>query len=195
MVQVGKFEKETIRTFICFDASPKIKNHIRILQDNARAFGENVKWTQPENIHLTLKFLGDMHKKQIGAIAEQMEQVVQANKPFRLIISKTGAFPDFNNPAVLWMGPEKHGKGLKQLIEQLEDALAPLGFEKDKRELVPHLTLARLWQKASKTTESFKNLVFDPMPLSCRNVVLMQSILHPSGVVYKPLKVVRLGDR
>jgi len=188
---------EEIRSFIAIELSEEVKKGLARLRAD---LGEHsfVKWVAPEGIHLTLKFLGNILPKQVMRITQAMEEAGRGISPFRLEISGLGAFPNLKQPRVLWVGIEGEIDKLSRLQENIDSALAPLGFAKEEHAFVPHLTLARIRQEASPAQrrnlgELVESINFElRYSLNVESINLMKSQLTPKGAIYTCLFVVEL---
>lgn len=149
------------------------------------------KWVRPENIHLSLKFLGDVEDAREPELREALRRAAGARgepRPMTLQVTGFGVFPDYHRPHVLWAGvtPEP---GLELLQHAVEQAFAPLGFPTEARAFRPHVTLGRAARNARP--RDFKGLEeiltgtdFDAA-VTVAEVDLMQSTLQPNGPVYQ----------
>jgi 2'-5' RNA ligase len=166
--------------------------------------GADAKWVSPANLHLTLKFLGDVPTGEIGEVASTLSQGVARTGedlgpdhagPFTLQLTGMGSFPSGSNPKVIWVGVSHGREALTALALRVEAALARLGFPPDGRGFSPHLTLGRC-RSPRNQTELRK--VMDALrdyaapPLRVDRVTLFASDLRPSGPVYTPLAVALL---
>jgi 2'-5' RNA ligase len=150
-----------------------------------------VKWVRPENIHLSLKFLGEVEEGRGSELQTALQRAAGAGpepRPIALQISGFGVFPDYHRPNVLWAGvtPEP---GLELLQHSVEQAFAPLGFPTEARAFRPHVTLGRASRDArprefAGLKELLTEMHFDET-VSVGEVDLMQSTLKPEGPVYQ----------
>ena len=150
-----------------------------------------VKWVRPENIHLSLKFLGDVDETRESELEAALTQAASSGndpRPLTLQITGFGVFPDYHRPRVLWAGitPEP---GLELLQHAVEQAFAPLGFPTEARAFRPHVTLGRAARDArprdfTGLEEILGALDFDET-VSVAEVDLMQSTLQQDGPVYQ----------
>jgi 2'-5' RNA ligase len=191
---------EQIRSFIAIELSEEAKKGLaRLRRELEREEHKFVKWVDTGGIHLTLKFLGNIPVKRVTEITEAMEKAAQGTPPFHLEISGLGAFPSLRQARVLWVGIGGEVDTLSRLQQNIDSALAALGFAKEERPFVPHLTLARVRQGASPPERrSFGELVGstifeDKYPVEVKAVRLMRSQLTPAGAIYTCLSVVGLG--
>lgn len=104
---------------------------------------DSIKWVPEDNLHLTLKFLGDVIDREVPTVCRAIRQVCQSVPPFRMEFAGTGGFPTNERPRVIWAGIVDGGECLATLVTRLETALAELGFKPEARDYRPHLTLGR----------------------------------------------------
>jgi 2'-5' RNA ligase len=191
---------EQIRSFIAIELSEEAKKGLaglkKELEKDEHRF---VKWVDPRGIHLTLKFLGNIPSERVTEITEAMKKAAQGVSPFLLEISGLGAFPSLKQARVLWVGIGGELDQLSTLQQNIDSVLAALGFAREERPFVPHLTLARVREGASlPERRSFGELVGsaafeDKYPIEVEAVRLMRSQLTPAGAIYTCLSVVGLG--
>jgi 2'-5' RNA ligase len=193
---------EQIRSFIAIELPEEAKKGLaRLRKELERDEHKFVKWVDPGGIHLTLKFLGNIPSKRVTEITEAMEKAAQGISPFHLEISGLGAFPSLKQARVFWVGIGGETDKLSKLQQSIDSALAALGFAKEERPFVPHLTLARTREGASPPERrSFGELVGsttfeDKYPVAVEAVRLMRSQLMPAGAIYTCLSVVGLGHQ
>ena len=131
-----------MRTFVAIDIPSDIRLKIAEFINALRPGANNVRWTKPEAMHITLKFLGEVTAAQLETIKMSLASV-RADAPFDLTIEGAGCFPNERSPRVLWLGVEG-GAALQELAERVEKCLQPLGFAKEDRPYSAHLTLGRV---------------------------------------------------
>lgn len=186
-----------IRTFIAIEISPELRAELeRTIGSLRSAFG-GVRWLKPENIHLTLKFLGDTEIDRIDAVNAILGEVAIRHRPLTVKLGGLGCFPNLKRPRVIWLGIERRQE-LIALAGDIEEGLAGLGFEKEKRAFRPHLTLGRVKAPldGSKLTDAFRRLGADSfVSLDIEMILLLQSTLTPRGAVYQALSKRRLTSR
>lgn len=190
---------EEIRSFIAIELPEEVRGGLaRLRNELKRNEHKFVKWVNPDGLHLTLKFLGNIPSKRVTEIINVIEEVTQGVSAFHLEISGLGAFPSLRQARVFWVGIGGEVDKLSKLQQNIDSALAVLGFTKEERPFVPHLTLARLRPGASPLERrSFGELV-DPTifediyHIEVEAVSLMRSQLTPAGAVYTRLSTVEL---
>lgn len=186
---------ETIRTFIAVPLSDEIRQALARIQDQLKSHDVDVKWVRPENIHLTLKFLGDVKTKKIGAIKDMLDRQLSRIPSFRMLFNTLGAFPDIERPRVIWIGIEDADGRIRELAQRLETECAQLGFKKEDRPFSPHITIGRtrsprnivLLSQAVAQLQLPENLIQKET-----EIVLYKSTLTPKGPIYEPLKQIDL---
>ena len=191
---------EEIRAFVAIELPDEVRRGLaglrKELQRDEHRF---VKWVDPEAIHLTLKFLGDVPSGRVTEIARAIEVAAKAVTPFELEVSGLGVFPNLKQVRVLWVGIGGDVDRLKELQRGIDAELASLGFAGEERPFVPHLTLARVRQGTSPSErrslgELLQSAVFEgTYATTVRTVVLMRSQLTPAGAIYSRLSEAGLG--
>lgn len=160
---------------------------VEAFQEELRATGADLKLVPPENLHVTLKFLGDTPEERVPEILEALERAAAPAAPGRLELRGAGAFPKPAAPRVVWVGVGDGADTLTGVAERLEDALEPLGFPRERRDFHPHVTVART--RGPRNQAALTDAVrrhegegFGEAPLE--RVVLMRSTLRPQGPRY-----------
>jgi len=147
---------------------------------------ERIKWIEPENTHLTLKFFGETDEAKIPAIRLAIEAAVDQSKPFTLKIASTGVFGSRYDPKVLWFGIEKQNE-LDELARNIFTELAKYGWEQDRQNFVPHLTIGRIREIKDKPLFQKNLSKYTSVEIQDENVteiILYESILRREGPLY-----------
>jgi 2'-5' RNA ligase len=185
---------EQIRSFIAIELPEKVKSSLKQIQELLKkADPAAAKWVDPQSIHLTLKFLGNIKEDQIPAVSQVMRMSVEGISPFDLQIKGIGAFPNLRKVQTIWIGLNGDLETLQRLQKKIESYLAPLGFLPENRPFTPHLTLARVRDTTSllqrqnmgeliANTKIESNLV-----IRVDSISLMRSQLTRSGAIYNCL--------
>lgn len=134
---------QTIRSFIAIPIDPPIRKAAATLVQRLSEPDDRMKWVPNENLHLTLKFLGDVENTEIPRVCDLVRQCCEPIKPFQLHFRGAGGFPTADRPRVVWAGITEGGDPLVRLVASLEKELATLGFKPEPRDYQPHLTLGR----------------------------------------------------
>jgi 2'-5' RNA ligase len=151
---------------------------------------------KPENVHLTLKFLGDIDPGQVKPILDVLGRIADNIKPFSLEAKGVGCFPNLRNPRVVWIGIEDGGAKALTLHTSVEDAMEGLGFVKEKRAFRSHLTLGRIKNPKGKTqlVEEIRQIGNRSLgQIDVAALTFFQSQLHRDGAIYTPLGTAELS--
>ena len=180
---------ETIRTFIAIELSDEIIATLADIEEQLRHKIPGAKWVNPENIHLTLKFLGHIIPSAVEDIKSDLNKIASQTKPFQIRLSSPGAFPSLGSPRVIWMGIDKGDKESVDLAGRIEEKTACLGIEKENRAFHPHLTLARVDFLKDKDLlkNAFSSLKVLPVEMTVSKLSLFQSTLTREGSIYMVL--------
>lgn len=183
-----------IRSFVAVDTAPEVKAEItRLINRLKKKFPFAVKWVQPDQLHITLAFLGEVSPEFIEKAKSQLREVEKKVAPFSCRLEGLGVFPSFQRAHVFWVGIKQGGEELKHLQKAVEEALCPIGYRPEKRPFIPHLTVGRL--REERAAEVLKDISFQSSFYKIAEVILFQSILRPSGPVYSPLALFSLTSR
>jgi 2'-5' RNA ligase len=182
----------SFRGFIAVDIPANKK--IQEIEKEIKQTNPNIKLVETENIHITLKFLGDVQETLIDNIEQIITSAIQGVQPFSVKLQHTGVFPNVNYIKIIWIGIYDNGI-LSTITSKLEDQLESLGFPKEQRGFSPHLTIGRVKTAEHKEKllqiirkyeqEEFGDLIID-------RVLLKKSELTPKGPIYSNLKEIIL---
>ena len=178
-----------MRTFIAIEIPPEINSALMDLQTELRRAGADVSWTKPENLHLTLNFLGEVDEKRIVEVERACVSSAAEFQPFTLSLNDTGVFPNARQPRVLWAGLSGEVENVIAIRNRIEEKLALIGFKREEKRFNPHLTVGRL--KSNKKARELLALAeayrLPPLSFVVTEIVLMKSELHPAGAEYTRL--------
>lgn len=187
--------EQSIRTFIAIELNKEAHAELASLQAVLKKSDADVKWVDPQIIHLTLKFLGDIDDKKIKDVQKLLSDVAKNSKPFVLSLKELGAFPKLDYPRVIWVGVDEGKDEASRLAKELEDKLEKIGIPKEDREFHPHITLGRV--KSPKNKDRLKSIIettkFEPsskIDVDC--LTLFKSQLTPQGPIYTPLFIAKM---
>ena len=183
-----------IRTFIAVEIPNDVRDRIAELQTNLAKSKERIRWTKPDNIHVTLKFLGDIEQDKTEPIADAIRNATRRIQPFELSVKGLGAFPNLRRARVIWVGLENPSAELETLAQTLEGELTNLGFPSERRKFNPHLTIGRVKSSLNRQfIETLKSFHFESGQALVDEIILMKSDLKPTGALYTPLQRVPLS--
>ena len=182
---------EQVRSFIAIELPDELKLELSQLVAQLKSDEQSwVKWVDPYNIHLTLKFLGNVAVDMLDDITGAIEKAAQGIAPFHLEVKELGVFPNLRRVQVAWVGISGEVDKLAQLQQHIESNLAPLGFAPESRPFVPHLTLARLRDQALLAERQRFGQLITGTKFEAANAIkvnalsLMRSQLTREGAIY-----------
>lgn len=186
---------ESIRIFIAVELKERTHSELSLLQSALKKSEADVKWVDPQIIHLTLKFLGYIDDKKIKDVQNILNDVAKNFKPFVLSLKEIGAFPRLDYPRIIWVGVDEGKDEASQLTKELENKLEKIGIPKEDREFHPHITLGRV--KSPKNKDRLKSIIeTTKFELSSKidvdHLTLFKSQLTPQGPIYTPLFVAKM---
>ncbi len=184
--------RETIRAFVCFEIPQELREALGVVISAAKGAGERVSWVRPENIHLTVKFLGEMPRTELAEVSALLREIAGATPRFSISIDRLGAFPNQRRPRVLWAGCSTTPPVARNLAARIDKGMVAFGVAAENRPFRPHLTLGRVKQGGEKTMQALLQQPFCSYELPCETLVLMRSDLRPGGPVYTPIDKIML---
>lgn len=181
---------ERIRSFIAFDMeNEQVLNRLAAVQKLLVETGADLKPVEPQNIHITLRFLGDISPDMVDKVYDAIKNVKFS--PFMIKLCGLGVFPSLNYPRVVWAGMTIGADQLKSIYGQLEPQIRGLGFAADDHGFSPHLTIARVRSAAAKQRLAelvTKKADYEFGMINAQCLRLKRSVLSPKGPTYSTLK-------
>ncbi|RLI97532.1 MAG: RNA 2',3'-cyclic phosphodiesterase [Candidatus Aenigmatarchaeota archaeon] len=179
-----------MRCFVSVDLDPSLRNAVRAVQKKFDGLGK-IKFTEPENLHFTIKFLGEVKESQLEKIKEELDRVAKNNSVFLIDIRGVGAFPSTNYIRVLWLGVEKNKEKMANLQQQVNRAVP------GKKSDTPHLTICRDKyikdrKRMSEILERLERVRVGEMAV--KSIKLKKSTLTPKGPIYEDLGIFYLSE-
>ena len=179
-----------IRAFLAIDLDNDLKPKINKIIKQFKQIDTRIKYVELLNLHLTLKFFGEIDSDGLKLLENKIENVVSEFEPFNVKVKGCGAFPNNNHIKVIWIGIDEDSI-IKELHDKLDSEFVKLGFDKDKK-FSTHLTIGRMKSAKNRNQvesviEEFSDIEIGEMTVN--NIVLKKSTLTPSGPIYKDLKV------
>jgi 2'-5' RNA ligase len=179
-----------MRLFLAVEIPPQEQKQIYESLSPLRKQWPKIRWISSDNLHITLKFLGEVPEALIPKVKKCAEDCISdmGLGSFKLTFSQIGAFPRPKSPRVIWCGVEGDTKMLSALVEHLEPKLETLGFQKEKRPYRAHLTIAKVSPEQRGVDfepyiKDYEKTIF--AGISVNMISLMQSVLNPFGAVYQ----------
>jgi len=185
-----------MRAFVAVKLSDEVRRALSEVIARMRGFDLPVKWVESQNLHLTLKFLGEIRDEAAQDAVAILHEEVQSAAPFELRLTGAGAFPGFHRPRVLFVETEDEPPVTEALARRLNDAMVRLGVPREVRPFRKHITLGRMRrpQPLGRAAEELRALIGSRSdPMQVREVVLMRSHLTPAGPIYDVVSRAPLG--
>lgn len=183
-----------MRTFIAVELPENIKKRIEEVQNPLKKTDSFVSWVKPGNVHVTLKFLGEVTENRLEEIYSGTVKALSGARSFNLRLKNLGCFPNLTRPRVVWVGVDKGEEKLSEMQKRIEEELYKVGFPKEERKFSAHLTIGRV--KSPKNIEKLVELIektdFETEEVKVKEVMVMKSQLHPLGAIYTPMKKINL---
>lgn len=183
------------RLFVAIPVDEPFHDEVRRVQLGLDTCGVAVKWSRPEQLHVTVKFLGDVRREQVPDVCSAVQRVASAASPFDMQVGGTGCFPPRGAVRIVWLGGADDSGSLTAVVEGVEAEMAALGFVREDRTFSIHFTIGRVKSDGShgrlrSTVEGF------PCPLRglrVEDMVLFESTLSPTGAKYTSILRAPLG--
>jgi len=184
-----------IRAFLAIELPESLRPGLALVQGELKKSQADVRWVPPGNIHITLKFFGNVTDAEIPPIIAAAREGAASQASLSLKVSGAGAFPSSRSPRVVWLGLGGDMPPLSQFFHRLEKAFAELGYPPEGRAFNPHLTLGRVRSPEGRAqlSRALEKLEVDWPPFQVREIILFQSVLSPQGSKYTPIEVIQLG--
>ncbi|MFC1501283.1 RNA 2',3'-cyclic phosphodiesterase [Elusimicrobiota bacterium] len=180
-----------MRVFIAINLPLEVRKKIASLSKSFKLM-ESAKWINEDNLHLTLKFYGELSKQELEKINTLVPKALMDINPFEISFKNFGAFPSFKKPRILWLGVSEGSENLITIAENIEKYSAECGFKTEERKYHPHLTVGRF--KMPKPIDDKTNTDTESFSFLCKKIDIMESILETDGPKYSITNSVKLGE-
>ena len=180
-----------MRAFLAVELSEEVRAELARLGDSLRRCPVKVSWVKPDNLHITLRFMGEIGAPDVDRLSERLASQYARLAPFSVRVAGAGAFPNTRKPVVLWAGVDDPEGRLAELNALGEETAEYIGLEPDRKPFRGHVTLGRLrdpYRAGELTTHLHEAAGFVGGMLRVEEVVLIESRLSPGGSVYTPLR-------
>lgn len=193
---------QSLRAFIAVELPEEVQEAIWLVQERLHPLPpmRDLRWVDPSDTHITLKFLGETPIPQLPAIVAALDGVAERWEPFPVRLEGLGAFPNVFRPSVLWLGVAEGERPFQHLYNAVEVALKPLGIKPERKEFLPHVTLARVPKSWTQGQQRALGELIGPTELpavpsfTVGAVALFRSDLTPDGPEYLRLGNARFGE-
>jgi len=201
VLRAGSEEVKNLRTFVAVDVSNAVRRYAESLKRELAACLTEIHWTRPDNLHLTLKFLGDVPETELAGVCRAVRLAVADQDPLEIECACLGAFPSQDRPRTLWVGIRQGEDLLRTLQEQIDERLTQHGFPPERRRFHGHLTIGRISRRKDLTADQLalvkgiieREQASESVMMMVDEVITFSSFLNPEGRVYQPIDHARLG--
>ena len=186
--------KDAIRTFVAVDVPQPIKMELDKLIGELRPFAPDIRWVKAANLHITLRFLGDIPQSSVSGLVSEIAKNSSDFKSFHLSLAGIGGFPNLHKPRVIWLGGGDGQDSLHVLALRVEKACIACGFGNADKPFSSHLTIGRVkYPKGNERLVSYiQHLNYTSPTFPVKEVIVFKSDLMPSGPKYTRLETVSL---
>ncbi len=191
-VLIAKLARESnrlsgIRSFISIEIPRPIREQMVLVPESLKSIRGKFSWSNTNNLHMTLKFLGDCTRRRLEAISKRLAEIAASHKRFDLSFDGVGVFPGYSAPRIVWLGIKDGREELVKLARDVADSMEQIGFKREARPFRPHITLARIKYLSSR--DELKTAIermpkVNVGPMMAKYIFLMRSQLNPKGAVY-----------
>lgn len=178
-----------MRLFIAARINKEIEQEVGEFLEQFHRLPGRIKWVEPHNIHITLKFLGETNSNEVEPLKQAIARAAEKTGAFEVHLQGCGVFPNMRAPRVFWIGINDPQKRLTTLAAKVDSELTRLGFDPEQRAFSPHLTLGRVKDEDNleAVKAAFVKATFGPLLLRVKQIHLVESQLRPSGPMYKDI--------
>jgi len=188
-----------LRLFVAVNFNMELKEQISEILFKFKKIEPSIKWVKANDIHITLKFLGETEKEKLKVIEAAMKDICSKHRAFTLSMNNVGVFPNIKKPRVIWLGINKGGHCLKDINRDLEEELFKAGFPKENKDFKSHITLGRVKDFfRGDITNILKSISQDELNAfeeqKIERISLMKSTLYSDGPIYEILSEFNLKE-
>ncbi len=193
---IRSMHADTVRTFIALFLPDDVLDAVAARVRQAGAGIRDVSWTKRDNLHLTLRFLGDVERGRLEDVARAAHTAARDARPLTLHLALPGAFPHLRAPRVLWLGLAGDVTPLRELAGRVDAEVDRAGLGAADKPFAPHLTIGRVRTPDPRAdwAQRLASLRVEASAFTLREVCVVQSVLHPRGSIYTVLARAPLED-
>lgn len=176
-----------IRSFISIEIPRPIREQMVLVPESLKSIRGKLSWSNTNNLHITLKFLGDCTRRRLESISKGLAEIAASHTRFDLSFDGVGVFPGHSAPRIVWLGIRDGREQLVKLAKDVADSMEGIGFKKEPRPFRPHITLARIKYLSSRDAlkDAIENMPeVNVSPMMAKYIFLMRSQLNPKGAIY-----------
>jgi 2'-5' RNA ligase len=182
-------QEKIIRSFIAVYPDDAARAHMADVIEEMRRANGTIKWEAPRQVHITVKFIGDIAAARLRAIAADLHTSLAGTPVIKPRIDRTGVFPNFRRPRIVWLGPSVPPAPLIKVQSVVEDVCSRHGVAREKQAFTPHFTIGRVKDRSDTggLEDDLSACIFDPIPVTFSELRIMESVLAPTGAVHTVL--------
>ena len=183
-----------MRAFIAIELPLVIKDTLSKIQDRLKITLPKISWVKPANLHLTLKFCGELSSKQLNDIKQLITEIAKSTINFKIKLETFGVFPNMHTARIIWIGTNQLPLELKKLVDQIETKIAELGKPKEERPFSAHITIGRIKihidpSVLEKEINKINNEIScENLGFNAKGITLFESTLSPQGPTYNVIE-------
>ncbi len=184
-----------MRLFIAFPLEQSVTSRLAEIVADFRKLGGPIKWVEPENMHLTVRFLGETTESKVEALKQIIDAAASHASTIKSVVTEIGGFPNLHRPRVIWTGLDSNASKLVPIAAEIEKAVQQIGFAPEIKPFKPHLTLGRVRDDAriGDSLEYLLHYKLAPIPVTFDTLALVRSTLTPRGPIYEHLHDARFS--
>ncbi len=184
-----------MRLFVAIELDPPIRAALAEVQDQLRGACEGVRWIPAEQLHVTMKFLGEVSDKNVAGVADALRRAARSGPTFSMEVAGSGCFPPRGPARIVWVGMREQTGAMRRCVDAVEQALEPLGFPRERRPFSGHITVGRIREDRSsgRIRGAAEACTFESVTQAVDSITLMSSVLSPKGPIYSAVVTARLG--
>ena len=184
-----------MRLFVAIEFDERVKSVLDNVQTGLGKLCDGVRWIPPHQLHVTVKFLGEVPDPAVNEVAEAVARSAAKAAPFTMEVAGCGCFPPHGAVRIVWTGLQEPSGVLLQGAEAVESELEQIGFKRERRPISPHVTIGRVREDRShgRIRSAVEAFTFDSVEQSVGSLTLMSSVLSPQGPTYTPVSKTALG--
>ena len=185
-----------MRLFVAIELTPEVRDALQEVQNALGRAADGVRWVRPEQLHLTVKFLGETPDGEAPRVAGALARSAARSKRFEMQLTECGCFPPRGPVRIVWAGMHDPSGSLLECVNAVEEELEGVGFPRELRAFSPHMTIGRA--KESRSAGGVRSAVegrkVKPVRQSVGELTLMSSVLSPKGPSYSVVSRAKLGE-
>ena len=184
-----------MRLFVAIEFADHVRSALKDIQVALGSQCDGVRWIPVEQVHVTVKFLGEVPDPKVMNVADAVARAAARVTPFTMELGGCGCFPPRGPARIVWAGLHEESGELARCAEAVETELEELGFRRERRSFSPHVTIGRVREDRShgRIRSAADAFVFEPVDQDVSSITLMSSVLSPKGPTYTAVSKTNLG--